>query len=416
MAVGALCQSRLSTTPSAARSLKSAYFNCIGGASGDMVLGALVDAGVPLERLNEAIGSLGVEGVSLSAEISKRGGISGTLVSVHFVEGPRSLRWQEMVHIVETSPLSATAAERAAAVFRRLAEAEAAVHGSELEETHFHELGDLDTLVDVVGAVTGVEALSVDRIYSSPLPSGSGTVLGAHGALPVPAPATVALFAMANAPVAPPPSGAPDAGEMVTPTGAAILTTLAAFEQPEMRLDAVGYGLGMRDPDGYPNVLALWTGVETGAAYANNLALLEANIDDMSAEMFAFVQERLLDAGGRDVWFTPIQMKKNRPGTMISALVPLDLESQAASLLMTETTSLGVRVRPVARYEAERESVDVETSLGTVSVKVKRLDGRNVSVSPEYEACRAIALDSGIPLQEVYRRVEAEASARLLRG
>ena len=380
-----------------------------------MVLGALVDSGVPLEQLNDAIGSLDVDGISLSARTDKRGGISGTLVSVDIAK-PRSLEWQEMVRIVEASPLSATATERASTVFRRLAEAEAAVHGTKLEETHFHELGDLDTLVDVVGAVVGIEVLGIDRVYASPLPSGSGTVTTAHGVLPVPAPATAALLAMANAPVTPPPNNAPNAGEMVTPTGAAILTTLATFEQPEMRLGSVGYGLGTRDPEGYPNVLALWTGVETGAAYAANLSLLETNIDDMSAEMVAFVQERLFDLGARDVWFTPIQMKKNRPGTMVSALVPRDLESQAASLMMEETTSLGVRVRHVARYEADRESVDVETSLGTVSVKVKRLEGRNVSVSPEYEACRAIALDKGIPLQEVYRRVEAEASAKLLEG
>ena len=377
-----------------------------------MVLGALVDSGVPLEQLNDAIASLDVDGISLSSQTDKRGGISGTLVSVDIAE-PRSLEWQEMVRIVEASPLSATATERASTVFRRLAEAEATVHGTKLEETHFHELGDLDTLVDVVGAVVGVEVLGIDRVYASPLPSGSGTVTTGHGVLPVPAPATAALLAMANVPVAPPPNNAPDAGEMVTPTGAAILTTLATFEQPEMRLGSVGYGLGTRDPEGYPNVLALWTGVATGTAYAANLSLLETNIDDMSAEMVAFVQERLFDLGARDVWFTPIQMKKNRPGTMVSALVPRDLESQAASLMMKETTSLGVRVRHVARYEADRESVDVETSLGTVSVKVKRLEGRNVSVSPEYEACRAIALDKDIPLQEVYRRVEAEASAKL---
>ncbi|MDP7579340.1 MAG: nickel pincer cofactor biosynthesis protein LarC [SAR202 cluster bacterium] len=394
--------------------MKVAYLNCIGGASGDMLLGALVDAGVSIDWLDDLIRSLNVGGVSLSAEIGSRNGVTGTLVSVNIAQERVPLRWQEMSRIVEESCLGETVIKRAVKVFRRLAEAEALVHRTEITETHFHELGDLDTLVDVVGTIAGIEALEIDCIYSSPLPSGSGIIDSAHGILPIPAPATAALFSLSKAPVVAPPNNVLSAGEMVTPTGAAIITTLATFEQPDMRFENVGYGLGRRDNNDYPNVVALWIGVKIDDSHAARLVLLETNIDDMSAEQVSFTQERLFNLGALDVWFTPIQMKKNRPGTMISALVPASLESQAASLIMTETTTLGVRVTRVTRYESERKLVDVKTSFGTVSVKMKRLNGCSVSVSPEYEDCRAIALDTGVPLQEVYRRVKQEASDELL--
>ena len=192
------------------------------------------------------------------------------------------------------------------------------------------------------------------------------------------------------------------------------MTTLATFTQPAMNLERVGYGLGTRESRHYPNVLGLWIGEETGAAYVTDLRLIETNIDDMSPELLAYVQERLFELGALDVWFTPVQMKKNRPATMLSALLPADLEAQAVMLVMRETSSLGVRVRPVERYEAEREVVEVNTSLGAIRVKVKRLDGTNVAVSPEYEECRRIALERGIPLQDVFRMVQAEASQKLL--
>ena len=277
-------------------------------------------------------------------------------------------------------------------------------------------LGELDTLVDVVGSVVGLDLLGVERLYASPLPSGSGLTKSAHGILPIPAPATAALCAIARAPVVPPPGGADDAGEMVTPTGAAILTTLATFRQPSMNLERVGYGLGSRESRHYPNVLALWLGEETGVAYTTDLTMIETNVDDMSGELLAYVQERLFELGARDVWFTPIQMKKNRPATMISAIVPSDLEPRAISLVLKETSTLGVRVRPLARYEAYRESIQIDTSLGRVAVKVKRLEGKRVGVSPEYEDCRRLALERGLPLQDVYRTVRREAEEELLQS
>ena len=380
-----------------------------------MMLGALIDAGVPVDELNRALASLKVKGLRLSCEQGQRGGVTGTAATVHFDSQAQAVRRpQDFIRIVQGSGLAPKVVERACMVFRRLGEAEAAVHRVSPDEIHLHELGSLDTLADVVGCVLGLEMLGIERLYSSPLPSGSGVVKSEHGMLPVPAPATAVLFAMARAPVVAPPANVHYAGEMVTPTGAALVTTLATFRPPLMNLERVGYGLGARESCHYPNVLAVWIGEEVGAPQNTDLSLMETNIDDMSPELLAYVQERLFQIGARDVWFSPIQMKKNRPATMLSALVSTDLESEAVRLVMRETSSLGVRVRPVARYEAERETVQVETSLGTVQVKVKRLEGTNVAIAPEYEDCRQIAMERGVPLQDVYRIVQGEAADKLL--
>ena len=380
-----------------------------------MVLGAVMDAGVPERELNEALAGLGVDGISVTGHTDRRGGVTGTLARVALSgAATKTLQIPEMVEIVQGSRLGPRVVERACAILRRLREAEAAAHKTALGEQRVHELGSMDTLADVVGSVEGLDRLGVERLYSSSIPSGSGIVQSEHGKLPVPSPAAAALLARARAPVVAPPGNVADAGEMVTPTGAAIVTTLAEFRQPPVRLERVGYGLGSRDSDHYPNVLALRLGEETGAGYTTDLRLVETNIDDMSPELLAYVQERLFALGARDVWFTPIQMKKNRPAVMLSALVTVDMESQAVTLVLKETTTLGVRVRPAERYEAEREVVNVETSLGAVPVKVKRLMGANVAVSPEYEACRRIASERDMPLQDVHRIVQSEAASRLL--
>lgn len=396
--------------------MSSAYFQCIGGASGDMILGALLDAGLALGDLQGALGALGVSGYALEARRGRRGGLEGTHLVVNLDdEGSRSHTIQDFVDIVEASGLSEGVVRRSCAVFRRLAEAEARVHGGEPGEAHLHELGTLDTLVDVVGGVAGLEMLGVERVYCSAFPSGSGVIRSEHGLLPVPAPATAALFAIANAPVAAAPGNAHNTGEMVTPTGAAILTTIAEFSHPQMGVKNVGYGLGTRDPAQYPNALALWVGEEQAAgARSTGTTLIETNIDDMNGELLGYVQERLLAAGARDVWFTPIQMKKNRPAVMLSAIVSADREGDAIELIMRETTTLGVRVRPLERVEAEREVARIDTSLGSVRVKVKRLDGRAVSVAPEYEDARRAALERGVALQRAYAVIQREGEGRFL--
>lgn len=397
--------------------MKTAYLQCVGGVSGDMLLGALVDIGVPLDDVSAVIDRLGVDGVSLSAEKGQRGGVPGTHVTVNFEESQASRTIADFVRITRESGLPAAIIEPACRVFERLGEAEAQVHGTHHgESTQLHELGTLDTLIDVVGTVAALDMLKIQNLTCSPLPSGSGVFRSAHGKLLAPSPATSALVALANAPMGPPPGGDQTAGEMVTPTGAAIVTTLATFGQPTMTLDGVGYGLGSRNPEAYPNIVALRIGEEMESPASGGLTLLETNLDDMSPELIGFVQERLFALGARDVWLTPIQMKKGRPGTLLSVLLPTDLEHEGVALVMRETTTLGVRVRPITRYEAEREIVTVETTLGTARVKVKRLDGRAVSASPEYEDCRRIALESGIPLQDVYRAVQAEAASKLLKG
>ena len=378
-----------------------------------MVLGALIDSGVSLKEINDVIGSLNLSGVEISSEIAQRGGVNGTRVSVQVApDNHIPHRIEDFIELTMESDLPEVVIKRSCAVFQRLADAEIKVHKG--SGYHVGELGDVDTLVDVVCSVYGLESLGISSFYSSPIPSGSGLVNSKHGILPVPAPATSILCAMANAPVIAPPIGIVDAGEMVTPTGAAIITTLASFVQPTLSIKSVGYGLGERESPHYPNVLALWVGEEKDTTLATSVTLLETNIDDMSAELLGYVQERLFDLGALDVWFTPIQMKKNRPATMLSVLVLSSQESLASDLILRETTSLGVRVCPVARYEAQRKSVNFESSLGTVSVKIKSIEGSKVSVSPEYDHCRRIAVQLGLPLIEVYRTIQEEATTQFI--
>ena len=380
-----------------------------------MLLGAVIDAGVPLDDLNDVVSALGVTGVGIVAKQDMRGGVHGTHAIVDIEDAARhSYRLKDFIRITESSSLPASVKERSTAIFRRIRKAEQQVHRQDDGEPHLGELGSVDTLVDVVCTVVGLETLGIERLYCSPLPTGSGVIQTSHGALPVPAPATSALLEMGRVPVQPPPSDIPDAGEMVTPTGAAIVTTLAAFSQPSLSVEKTGYGLGTRNPAAYPNVLAIRIGRELEGPATANLSLLETNIDDSTPEVLAYAQERLFEIGARDVWFTPIQMKKNRPATMLSALVPADLESDAARLILRETSTLGVRVRPVSRYEADRKVISVTTTLGQVSVKAKIMDGMIVSVAPEYEDCRKIAMDKGLPLQDVIRIVRREAEEALL--
>ena len=382
-----------------------------------MALGALVDAGLPLEVLADSLARMDVSGVSLECEQAQRGGLTGAFMRVNLdAEAERTRSFNDFIEIVESSSLSERVKERSTEVFRRMAAAEARVHRASADDVHLHELGTLDTLADVVGAVVGLEALGVERVFSSPFPMGSGVFRSAHGVLPVPSPATSALFAMADAPLVPAPGNPSWTGEMVTPTGAGIITTLAEFRQPKLNVQSVGYGLGARDPEAYPNALGLWIGELEDEAPKSGLSLIETNLDDCTGEALGYVMERLFDLGARDVWFTPIQMKKNRPATMLSAIVSKDDERKSVELVLRETTTLGVRVRPVVRYEAEREFRTVETSLGEASVKVKIVGGKALSVSPEYEDCRRMAIEAGLPLQQVYMKVQREAEDTILKS
>ncbi|MBA7604422.1 Pyridinium-3,5-bisthiocarboxylic acid mononucleotide nickel insertion protein [subsurface metagenome] len=392
--------------------MKIGYFDCFSGASGDMILGALLDAGLSLDSLTAGLALLPLSGYRISAQPASRGIITGTQVIVTVDESAQEQRGiKDILSLVENSELSQRAKERCALIFNRLAAAEAKVHRLPIDEVHFHEVGATDAIVDVVGAVIGLDLLGIEALFSSPLPAGSGTVQTEQGVLPVPAPATLELIAASGAPIRPTPS--PELGELVTPTGAAIVTTLASFESPTFRLERIGYGVGSRELAAMPNVLPLWIGEST--AEERQLLLLETNIDDMSPELYGYVMERLFEHGALDVWFTPIQMKKNRPAVMLSVLAPPEAEGKIVDTLLRETSTLGLRWQRVGRHESEREMIAFDSSLGRVGVKVKRFRGARISLSPEFEDCRRLAQEHGLPLQEVYRIVTAEASAQLLK-
>ena len=387
---------------------RAAYLDCFSGVSGDMLLGAILDAGVPLEQLRSELRSLPLTGYSLGCRSVKRAGLAATqaIVEVDGDQPPRMLT--DVLDLIAASAAPGPDKEMGAKIFGRLAEAEAQVHGETIETLHLHDVGAVDAIVDVMGTLAGLRLLAVEEVCASALPAGAGAVEGPHGSLPVPAPATLALLARAKAPLRPADGGA---GELVTPTGAAIVTALAKFERPDMTVHTVSYGAGARDVEGRPNVLRLWLG-ERASAATRSMVLIETNIDDMTGEMLGYARDSLLEAGAADVWFTPIQMKKGRPAIMLSVICTEAEEAAVARLLLRETSTLGVRVRPVHRWEAEREVLEFESSLGPAAVKVKRLPGEPPRAAPEYEACRRIAEKTGLPLMDVYRVVQMEGEAR----
>ncbi len=394
--------------------MRVAYFDCPSGASGDMLLGALVDVGAPLEAVAAALAGLPVSGYRLEARRVQRAGIAATKVDVPLDDREQPHRsLSTILGLIRASGLPESDIDRGAAVFTALAEAEAKVHGVNVEEIQFHEVGAVDAIVDVLGVIVALRLLGVEACFVSPLPAGAGTARTAHGEIPVPGPATLELLARARAPIAAPREG--ERFELVTPTGAALLTTLGRFERPAMRLERVGYGAGGRDTPGRPNVLRCWLGEAAGeATFAQReMRLLETNIDDMSPELFGWALERLFAAGAVDAWCTPIQMKKNRPAVMLQALCPPEAEAAVVHALLRETSTLGVRVREVRRVEAERESLSVQTPLGPARAKVKRLPGEPPRAAPEYDDCRELALQHGLPLAEVYRIV-SDAAAKAL--
>jgi len=377
-----------------------------------MILGAILDCGLSLDLLTAELAKLPLQGYRILAQPATRGIITGTQVTVAVEDSVKQHRdLKDILDLIEKSSLSQETKRHSALIFSRLAEAESKVHRVAVHEVHFHEVGAIDAIVDIVGAVIGLELLGIEALFSSPLPMGSGTVETEHGIIPIPAPATLELVASSGAPIRP--SASPDMGELVTPTGAAITTTLASFENPLFSMEHIGYGVGTREIEAIPNVLPLWIGQMTQEE--RPLLLLETNIDDMSSELYGYVMDRLFKQGALDVWFTPIQMKKNRPAVMLSVLSPPESEGQMVETILRETSTLGVRVQRMERHECEREMVPFNSSLGTVMVKVKRLQGKRIGLSPEFEDCRLLAQEHDLPLQDVYRTVTAEACAQLLK-
>lgn len=386
-----------------------AYLDCFSGVSGDMLLGAIIDCGVSVGDLRGELAKLRLDGYNLSATRVTRSGLAATQAVVEVAGAPAPRTLGDVLGIIDQSSLPHEDREKAARIFQRLAEAEAKVHGETVEAVHLHDVGAVDAIVDVMGTLAGLRLLDVHEVFASPLPAGAGAVDGPHGKLPVPAPATLELLSRANAPLRPA-DGA--SGELVTPTGAAILTIVGRFERPAMTLERAGYGAGSREIEGRPNVLRIWLGERTERG-VRQMVLIETNIDDMTGEMLGYARDKLLHAGAADVWFTSIQMKKGRPGVALSVICGEAQEEEIARLLLRETSTLGVRVRPVHRWEAERELLAFESSLGPASVKVKRLAGEPPTIAPEYEACKRLAEATGLALAEVYRIVQAEWVSRL---
>ena len=377
--------------------MKTAYFDCMFGVSGDMILGALVACGVPLDVLRNELKKLGVEGFELEQETVRRGGISATYIKVLTQPQHKHRHLSHIRAIIESSSLSSGIKERAVSIFTRLAEAEAKVHGTTPEKIHFHEVGALDAIIDVVGACIGLEYLQVGTVISSALSLGTGTVLCDHGEMPVPVPAVVELTR--GIPVV----RTDKKGELTTPTGAAIVTTLASsFEGGDSFVtDVAGYGAGSRNPDNYPNVLRISIGESPRQFDEDHSILIETNIDNMNPEIFGYQTDKLMAAGAKDVYMSPIFMKKGRPGTLFCVLTDETLKDAVIAMLFSETTTLGVRISKIMRKMLKRESRTVATEYGPVRVKVAHVDGTE-RFAPEFEDCAKIAREKGIPLVTVY--------------
>jgi uncharacterized protein (TIGR00299 family) protein len=373
--------------------VKIAYLDAFSGISGDMTVGALLDAGAPAGALIDALESLEM-GAQFTVEKTRRGGVTASKFRVTFEQqGHPHRHLKPILAMIERAPISDRAKQNASDVFRRLGEAEAGVHGLPIEKVHFHEVGAVDSIADIVGACVAFDLLDVSEIHTSAINVGSGTVNTEHGLLPVPAPATASL--LAGRPIY---SRGP-AVELTTPTGAALATTLsAAFGPvPAMSITSIGYGAGDRDFKEQPNVLRVMVGERTAAKEATLVSVLEANIDDSSPQVLGYALERLLAAGALDASFSPLQMKKNRPGALLRVIARPEDQERLASIVFAETSTLGLRIYAAERRVEERRIVEVETPFGKVRVKVSG----HGAYAPEYEDCRAIAEATATPLWQV---------------
>jgi uncharacterized protein (TIGR00299 family) protein len=380
--------------------MKLAYFDCFSGISGDMTLGALVDAGCDVEHLRSGLRGLQVSGWELSAEKVWKNGLSATYIRVKTDDRQKHRSLSAILQLLRDSQLAPQVGERASAIFQKLGEAEARVHDVPVEKIHFHEVGAVDAIVDIVGACIGFHVLGIEQFACSPLNVGGGTAKMAHGVLPVPAPATAKLL-----------QGKPTYSsgvqrELITPTGAAIVATVCDVfgPQPPMTVSAIGYGAGTVDLEGQPNVLRVMIGEaaeKTVPGYDEEIAVIEANLDDMNPQIYGYFLDKALAAGALDVYTTPVQMKKNRPGTLLTVLCKPQDANALMSLIFGETTTFGLRTYRAQRRTLPREHVSVATSFGVVRVKVSRVNGRILHVAPEYDDCRKLAVEKNVPLQRV---------------
>lgn len=378
--------------------MKIAYFDCMSGISGDMMLGALADAGVDLDIIQKGIHSLGLTQCMLRRSEVKKHGFRATQV---VVESPPEHAHRHLHHInamIDQGDISPSQKELAKRIFRKIGEAEAKVHGSTIEKIHFHEVGAVDSIADIVGCAIGLDLLKLDRVVCSPIPTGQGEIRIAHGLVSIPAPATAELL-----------RGVPLRGsdvrcELATPTGAAIAVTVADEfgPLPSMRIEAIGYGAGQKDIPTQANVMRMIVGTAEPTGGNDQVWVLECNLDDISAEVIGFCTEKLFQAGALDVYTTPIYMKKNRPGTKITVLSDGAITGKMEKILFRETGTLGIRRWIACRHKLTREACEVPTELGPILGKIAYLDDGTVCFSPEFESCRKCADEKGIPLRQVY--------------
>src|SRR6266576_3206307 len=380
--------------------MKLAYFDCFSGISGDMTLGALLDAGCDVQHLRFQLRGLQIPGWELTAEKIWKNGVAATYVKVKTEDQQKYRSLSAILELLQKSQLAPQVRERAGAIFTKLGEDEARVHDVPLEKIHFHEVGAVDAVVDIVGACIGFHALGIDKFACSALNVGGGTAKMAHGILPVPAPATANLL-----------QGKPTYSngvqkELVTPTGAAIVATLCdSFgPQPPMSVTAIGYGAGTADLEGQPNVVRIMVGdaaEKAVAGFDEEIAVIEANLDDMNPQIYGYFLEKALAAGALDVYTTPVQMKKNRPGTLLTVLCKPQETPTLMSLIFADTTTFGARTYRAERRTLPREFLSVSTDFGDVRIKISRMNGRILHVQPEYDDCRRLAVEKNVPLQRV---------------
>ena len=381
--------------------MRIAYFDCFAGISGDMTLGALLDAGVDETAFRGELGKL--QDIKFDLKISKvvKNGIQATDVRVITGHEHHHRKLADISDIIGSSTLSETVKSQAIDIFRRLAEAEAAVHGTSADEVHFHEVGAVDAIVDIVGAAVGIELLGIEKVFASPLPMGHGFVEAAHGKIPLPAPATIELLkgiSVYNAGIE---------GELVTPTGAAIIRTLSSDfgDMPPICIQSIGYGAGKSEFP-FPNVLRIMVG-DSAPDAAAGVSIVETNIDDMNPELYDSVFERLFKTGALDVYLTPIYMKKNRPATLLSVICPVEKTDEIVRAVLEETTTFGVRISTAGRRCLERKWETVSTKYGDIRMKIGLLDGKPITTSPEYEDCKKAAEIHAVPVRQVYEETLA---------
>jgi len=385
--------------------MKIAYFDCFSGASGDMILGSMIDAGLNSQRLREELKRVSMPSVRLNVRKVVKGGISATRVVVVGRKEERFHRnLNEMVKILERSHLDSEVKKKSIKVFQGIASVEAKIHRKREEDIHFHEVGGLDSIVDIVGSIWGLRQLGIDDLYVSKVNVGTGFVKCEHGILPVPAPATLAL--MKGKPIYS--SGVET--ELLTPTGAALLTSLGSHfgQMPPMKVEKIGYGAGRTELP-HPNVLRLLIGTPARISGQEKVAVVETNIDDMNPQIYEYVMERLLEMEVQEVYLTPILMKKNRPATLLTIICPSEKLPSVTEFLLRETTTLGLRWHEEERSRADREIIALQTKYGRIRFKLARWEGRMVNLSPEYEDCKRLALKKRVSLKEVFEEARKEA-------